>query len=185
MLKKILQPQTLPHTPPAFLWVTHAAADKPLLFPSSGRQPSAVTASRGEQAALLSASVSLSHWAVHVSARRLFVFVRKVWLHFFQKVLKIANACSFSSYIICYPHVPIDLSIYPTLQHHFLPAVLCACCFQILHLFWWHLNPMTIEGNFCPPWLSLCIYVFNQPRKEEGFRILDFWKWSLSVLWLM
>lgn len=85
MLKKILQPQALPHTPPVFLWVTHAAADKPLLFPSSGRQPSAVTASRGEQAALLSAGVSLSHWAVHVSARRLFVFVRKVWLHFFPK----------------------------------------------------------------------------------------------------
>lgn len=38
-VKQILQPQTLPHTPPMFLWVTRGAASKPLLLLSSGRQP--------------------------------------------------------------------------------------------------------------------------------------------------
>lgn len=150
-VKQIFRPQTLPRTPPVFLWVTHGAASKPLLFLSSARQPSTATASAGEQAALLSAGVSLSHWPVHVSVGRLFTFVKKVWLNFFQKVLKIANACSFSSYIICYPYIPIDLSNYPTLRQHFLPAVSCAFWFQILHLLWWHFNPMTVEEFFGPP----------------------------------
>lgn len=84
-VKQILWPQTLPHTLPIFLWVTRGAASKPLLFLSLGRQPSAAPASVGQQAALLSAGISLSPWAVRVSVGRLLSLLRKFDLLFSKR----------------------------------------------------------------------------------------------------
>lgn len=119
---------------------------KPLLFPSRGCPPPAVMPSEGEHFCLPAFPFLTG---LRVFQRGDFPsLLRKFDLIFSKRFLKIANALSFSSYIICYPHTCLCLSIYPTLRQHFLPAGLCACWFQTLHLLWWHLNPMTVEGFF-------------------------------------
>lgn len=202
-VKQILQPQPLPHTPPIFLWVTHGAA---LLW--SSEQGKALlwawgVSSTGElQHSCLPPSPSPLAWAGFTADT--FHLREESLTSFFPSFEN--SKCSFIyNLLLAHTYRPVC----STLGQHFLPAVLCACWFQILHLLWRHLNPMIVEGFFCPLEVSLHIYicyyreiiymllymsiyihiyihiyvyVINQPRKEEGFRILDSSTYLLSVL---
>lgn len=126
-VEQILRPQTLPHSPPIFLWVTCGAAGKPLLFLSLHGRPGSTS--------------------VHVSGGKAFHLWWESWLNFFQEVWKTANAYLFSSYVVCCRHTPIPLSIHAATA---CPASwFVCCCFQILHLPWWHLDHMMVEGFSC------------------------------------
>lgn len=104
-VKQILWPQTLPHSPPIFLWVTCGAAGKPMLFLSlHGRAGST---------------------SLHVSGQgRLFIFHKKVDLIFSKRFEKQQMpAHSLHTKFVAITHL---LTCPSTLPQHVLPAGLCA-----------------------------------------------------------
>lgn len=157
MVNRIPWPETLPLTPPIFLWVQ--LVNSCCLWAGSVSPPQRQPAPECRRRFWLLpwpllTGLCMFQWAHFPSLLRKFDFI------FFQEVLKVANASLYSSYGVCYLHTPICLFIYPTLHQPFPTSSFVYPLIPDTSLTLVCLSPMMVEGFFMF-FESVSLYIFN------------------------